>query len=101
MRAKGTNMRLIEQQMNNAIHSKSTWSKDNTEVIYFANSDVSMVFLHGHKIAVFDHYNDEIIADINTLSLWPTRTTKSRLRALGVDVYTRKGITFVNDKEVA
>ena len=87
--------------MNQAINSKSTWSKDNTEVIYFANSDVSMVYLHGHKIAVFDHYNDEIIADINTLSAWPTRTTKSRLRSLGIDIYTRKGITYVNGREVA
>ena len=94
-------MRLIEEQMNQAINSKSTWSKDNTEVIYFANSDVSMVYLHGHKIAVFDHYNDEIIADINTLSAWPTRTTKSRLRSLGIDIYTRKGITYLNDREVA
>ena len=94
-------MRLIEEQMNQAINSKSTWSKDNTEVIYFANSDVSMVYLHGHKIAVFDHYNDEIIADINTLSAWPTRTTKSRLRSLGIDIYTRKGITYVNGREVA
>mgnify|MGYP003653458059 FL=1 len=94
-------MRLIEEQMNQAINSKSTWSKDNTEVIYFANSDVSMVFLHGHKIAVFDHYNDEIIADINTLSAWPTRTTKSRLRSLGIDIYTRKGITYLNGREVA
>ena len=94
-------MRLIESQMNQAINAKSNWSKDNTEVIYFANSDVSMVFLHGHKIAVFDHYNDEIIADINTLSSWPTRTTKSRLRSLGIDVYTRKSITYVNGKEVA
>ena len=93
-------MRLIEEQMNQAINSKSTWSKDNTEVIYFANSDVSMVFLHGHKIAVFDHYNDEIIADINTLSSWPTRTTKSRLRSLGIDIYTRKGITYLNGREV-
>ena len=94
-------MRLIEEQMNQAINSKSTWSKDNTEVIYFANSDVSMVYLHGHKIAVFDHYNDEIIADINTLLAWPTRTTKSRLRSLGIDIYTRKSITYVNGKEVA
>tara|TARA_B110000285_G_scaffold145012_1_gene161947 strand:- start:109 stop:393 length:285 start_codon:yes stop_codon:yes gene_type:complete len=93
-------MRLIEEQMNQAINSKSNWSKDNTEVIYFANSDVSMVFLHGHKIAVFDHYNDEIIADINTLSSWPTRTTKSRLRSLGIDIYTRKGITYLNGREV-
>ena len=35
------------------------------------------------------------------LKRWPTVTTKSRLRALGVNVYTRKGITYVNDIEVA
>ena len=94
-------MRLIEKQMNQAINSKSKWSKDNTEVIYYEGNNLSHVRLHGHHIAYFDHNSGEIVPNVGTLAAWPTRTTKSRLRSLGIDVYTRKNITYVNGKEVA
>ena len=94
-------MRLIEQQMNEAISHKNTWTKDNTEVTYYTSHDLSHIRLHGHHIAVYDHAKLELIPNLDTLATWPTRTTKSRLRALGVNVYTRKGITYVNDVEVA
>lgn len=94
-------MRLIEKQMNQAINSKSNWSKDNTEVMYYEGNNLSHVRLHGHHIAYFDHNSGEIVPNVGTLAAWPTRTTKSRLRALDVDVYTRKNITYVNGKEVA
>jgi len=100
MRAKGTNMRLIEQQMNNAITTKAAWFKDNTRVRYSASDNTSHVRLFGNHIAYYDHTNGTIVCNLRTLSEHPTNTTKSRLRALGVDVYTRKGITYVNDKEV-
>ena len=94
-------MRLIEQQMNEAIMSKShEWSKDNTMVMYHPQTDESFVYLHGHHIATYSHFHPKTIPDLETLAQWPTVTTKSRLRALGVNVYTRKGITYVNDKEV-
>jgi hypothetical protein len=32
-----------------------------------------------------------------TLSRWSTNTTKSRLRALGANVTTRKGVTYLNN----
>ena len=93
-------MRLIEQQMNEAIHTKANWSKDNTEVVYYVSDNISHIRLHGHHIATY-HYNDGVIvANLGTLATWPTVTTKSRLRALGVNVYTRKGITYINDIEV-
>ena len=94
-------MRLIEKQMNQAINSKSTWSKDNTEVMYYEGNNLSHVRLHGHHIAYFDHNSGEIVPNVGTLAAWPTRTTKSRLRSLGIDIYTRKGITYVNGREVA
>ena len=97
----GTNMRLIEQQMNVAINDKVMWSKDNTEVTYYTSHNLSHIRLHGHHIAVYDHAKLELIPNLDTLAAWPTVTTKSRLRALGVNVYTRKGITYANDKEVA
>ena len=95
-------MRLIESQMNNAIINKTHyWSKDNTVVMYHPQTDESFIYLHSHNIATYSHFHPKVIPNLGTLAKWPTRTTKSRLRALGVDVYTRKGITFVNDKEVA
>ena len=93
-------MRLIEQQMWAAIQAGNDWSKDNTSVMYLVNLDQSYIYLHGQRIALFDHNSAKVIPDLDTLAQWPTRTTKSRLRALGVNVYTRKGITYVNDKEV-
>lgn len=95
-------MRLIESQMNDAIiNKKHQWEKDNTCVHYVPHLDESFIYLHGHHIATYSHFHPKVIPNLGTLASWPTRTTKSRLRALGVDVYTRKGITFVNDKEVA
>ena len=94
-------MRLIEQQMNEALNNQSNWSKDNTMVTYQPLDNVSYVYLHGHHIATYSHLGLELLPNLETLAHWPTATTKSRLRALGVNVYTRKGITYVNDKEVA
>ena len=94
-------MRQIEEQMNQAIIHKNTWSKDNTKVMFLPQLDQSYIYLHGHQIALYDHTELRVMVNLDTLAQWPTVTTKSRLRALGVDVYTRKGITFVNDREVA
>ena len=49
-------MRLIEEQMNQAILNKTDWHKDNTEVIYDRSVDQSYVYLHGHNIATYDHF---------------------------------------------
>ena len=92
-------MRLIEQQMNIAIHAGNDWSRDNTSVVHYGSSCVC-IYLHGHNIANYNRKNDTLQINLDTLAQWPTATTKSRLRALGVNVYTRKGITYVNDKEV-
>ena len=94
-------MRLIEKQMVEAIATKVAWSKDNTEVMYYTSHDLSHIRLHGHHIAFYDHAKGTLVPNLDTLATWPTVTTKSRLRALGVNVYTRKGITYVNDIEVA
>ena len=93
-------MRLIEQQMNEAIHNQIMWSKDNTQVTYYYSHNISHIRLHGHHIASYDHGTGITKANLETLKEWPTNTTKSRLRALGVNVATRKGITFLDDVEV-
>jgi len=79
-------MRKIEQQMIQAIKAKKTWSHNNTAVIYDKVIDVSFVFLHGNQIGYHNHDDGLFFPNYKTLQEWPTRTTKSRLRALGVSV---------------
>ena len=91
-------MRQIEQKMNNAIARGESWAGGNTQVVTLVNG-VSEVFLHGHHIA--QCYGTETEVDIKTLLNWPTRTTMSRLRALGVDVCTRRGNIYLNGEKLA
>ena len=98
-------MRLIETEMNEAIKHGRDWAKDNTRVevdagyrTYFAD-----VYLHGHHIAeVWCRMgcDDVVKVSVDTLRNWPTRTTMSRLRALGVDVCTRKGEILLNGEPI-
>ena len=91
-------MRLIEKEMNAAINSGRDWSKDNTRVVSDAGGTVMDVFLHGNHIAEVQQRMGRQSVHVNhtTLKNWPTRTTLSRLRALGVDVCTRKGEVVLN-----
>ena len=88
-------MRKIEQQMMTAIMNRKSWHGGNTTVSIRDDNSVS-VFLHGNHIADvwalgFISVNQE------TLRQWSTPTTKSRLRALGANVTTRKGVTYLNN----
>jgi len=70
-------MRKIEQQMNDAVANNKNWQSANTSVHYNEENGVSVVRLHGNKIAeVGDDYLQ--IFDGG----WQTTTTKSRLNAL-------------------
>jgi hypothetical protein len=89
-------MRKIEQLMNNAIHTQKRWSLQNTIVSPIDDVNVA-VYLHGHEIAIVNTYNGFVMTNIDTLRRYPTNTTKSRLRALGANVATRKGITYLNN----
>jgi len=68
-------MRKIETQMIAAIKADKNWSSGNTQVV--TNMGVSIVYLHGNKIAMVDD---------TSLTLfdggWQSVTTKSRLNAL-------------------
>ena len=92
-------MRVIEKEMIRAIAGGNCWSKDNTTVTHA--DGVTDVYLHGNHIAsaARNYYGSiEIVPNSATLLQWPTRTTMSRLRALGVDVCTRKGVVHLNGK---
>ena len=82
-------MRKIEIDMVNAIFNRENWSKDNTMVTITDNGLIE-VRLHGHIIAYGSGLH-ELEAKIDTLLAYPTNTTMSRLRALGIDVRRRKG----------
>ena len=68
-------MRLIEQQMIDAIKHGKDWKKDNTEVITI--NDCSWVYLHHNHIASINNDSVEIYD-----GGWQTVTTKSRLNAI-------------------
>lgn len=89
-------MRKIEQQMLNAIHSQKRWAMANTIVSPIDDTNVA-VYLHGHEIATVNTHNGFTMTNTDTLRRYPTPTTKSRLRALGVSVATRKGVTYLDN----
>ena len=70
-------MRKIETLMNEAVANNKDWQSSNTSVTYNEENDVSIVRLHGNKIAeIGDNYLQ--IFDGG----WQSNTTKSRLNAL-------------------
>jgi len=90
-------MRKIEKQMVEAVNFGIPFQESNTTVTIDFNT--AHVFLHGNHIASVVQ-NGKVMVNLDTLRAYPTSTTKSRLRALGVDVYTKQGITFVNGEEI-
>tara|TARA_Y100000114_G_scaffold52247_1_gene47745 strand:- start:498 stop:803 length:306 start_codon:yes stop_codon:yes gene_type:complete len=86
-------MRKIEKQMIEAIRSGDNWKSANTEVVI--TDDTANVYLHGHHIATasrstWGKFNSwdrltNVKANEDTFRAWPTATTRSRLRALGID----------------
>ena len=87
-------MRKIEQAMCRAIGQRKSWREANTEVIYQpelstperACIEYARVYLHGNHIGTFVYSLNRFDVNMATLTQWPTRTTKSRLRALGASV---------------
>lgn len=101
---RGYKMRVIEKQMLNAIANKIDWNKDNTSVFFISATESgnhagarSEVYLHDNHIASYWHdLNDALEVCENTLIRYPTKTTKSRLRALSVNVTTKRGVTYLD-----
>ena len=87
-------MRKIEQEMVKAIHNVSFWKCGNTEV--HPSGDV---YLHGNHVASIEK-DGKIKVNLYTLAKWPTATTKSRLRALGVNVTTKQGIVYLDGQAI-
>lgn len=70
-------MRKIEQQMIAAINNNQNWQSANTAVTFDKETNTSIVYLHGNKIAEIDD-NSMTIFDGG----YQSQTTKSRLNVL-------------------
>lgn len=90
-------MRKIERLMLGALSAKMDWKLGNTSVTKNGN-----VFLHGNHIAnvIFENGKLKAATNIDTLKRWPSNTTKSRLRALGVSVCKKNGKVYINDRAI-
>lgn len=91
-------MRKIEREMNSAIARRVDWSNGNTAV-HFNHGLGSDVYLHGNHIARVD-MEGTVVPNVKTIARWPTVTTRSRLRALGVNVYQKDYVTYINGTAV-
>ena len=100
-------MRKIETKMLKAIANLHDMYQDNTYVKHGSTEgddfmdafDYADVYLHGNLIATVYHPSTSgqyVSVDLKTLRAYPTRTTMSRLRALGIDVCTRKGEAYLH-----
>ena len=74
---KSSQMRKIESQMCAAVQSNKDWQSGNTSVHFDPETGVSIVRLHGNKIAEIDDTSMTIFD-----GGWQSVTTKSRLNAL-------------------
>ena len=88
--------RKIEQQMIQAIKDGRNWQSGNTRVVQ-TRRFTSDVYLHGYHIgwAVFGLYV-RCVPSCETFRQWPTRTTVSRLRALGINASVNKGVAMID-----
>lgn len=110
-------MRTIEKKMLEAIAAKKDMTIDNTSVCFISANESgnpygsrSEVFLHGNQIATYWHGDvakgielqgaNNLEINIRTLKSWPTNTTKSRLRALGCNLQTKKGEIYLDGDKI-
>lgn len=101
-------MRVIERGMVNAIHEGKDFRRDNTVVVYDEVWSTGRVYLFGNEIVRFSHMEDPITRkkeilvqpNLETIRNWPTPTTLSRLRAMGVNVRKEQGVVYLNNRSI-
>lgn len=94
-------MRKIEQELIAALKQRKPFNKDNTFIVGDDSSGCpfgySWVFLHGNPLGYWRHSDGQFEVNRDTLKQWPSATTKSRLRALGVNLTQVKGKIYIDD----
>lgn len=90
-------MRKITQDSVNAFMNGENFRKQNMEVD--AERGIVSLFLHGNLIATRTKRHGKWSTQITNAG-WKSNTTKERLNAIpGVNIYQRKGVWYLNDKE--
>lgn len=92
-------MRKIEENMRHAAYHNKKFNSVNTTVLPIDESNCA-IYLHGNEIAVVNSNTGFVMVNKNTLRAYPTNTTKSRLRALGVNVYTKNHQVYLNNERI-
>jgi hypothetical protein len=100
-------MRKIEREMIAAVVNRRDWYKDNTAVYYIPASETgnphgarAEIKLHNNLIAEMWYDSGKLEVNVDMLRRYPTPTTKSRLRALRVNVTTKRGVTYLNNEAI-
>ena len=102
-------MRKIEEQMIAAIREKRNWTHGKNakgyhamQVIYDrAQGEFFIdVYLHANHIASVDPSTGEVTPNLHTFRAYPTATTRSRLRALGVDASIKNFAPQINGEYI-
>ena len=87
-------MRTIEEKMCKAIKARKNFKSGNTRV-EICPDKTARVYLHGNMI-----YAESIKGwRVFTLAGWNTQTTRSRLRACGVDIRQKNFTPVYNGRE--
>lgn len=96
-------MRKIERAMLKAIVKGQDFIKDNTQVIVSDHGGnpylYASVYLHNNLIAEIDR-NGVVHCETTTLKRYPTNTTCSRLKALGIGAHIVKGQPCIDGQPV-
>lgn len=86
-----------------AVRFHANWSSGNTTVVRHriprAAPPCRGVYLHGNHIADVP-VGGPVVVNIETLRRWPTSTTVSRLRALGVDARIKGRVPYIDGVRV-
>ena len=88
-------MRKIEQQMCEAVRQAKTWKSGNTQVLTYKDGQ-TLILLHDNLIAFRDAPWEDLRPNAPMFEEYPTRTTSSRLSALGFDVCIRQGEAYID-----
>lgn len=89
-------MRTIEKMMCAAVNGRKSWMLSNTSVSINRENGEVRVYLHGNCI-----YRKNNEGEFINLCGWNTNTTRSRLRALGIDICTKNYTPYLNGVAVS
>lgn len=87
-------MRKIEIKMRSCVECGYNMSEQNTVVSHYKND--CFVYLHGNLIYKMENGRESF-----TLAGWNTNTTRSRLNALGVNVYNKNYTPYYNGAPIS